>query len=114
MTAANVDLTIEQGATWVYQLTLKTTAGAAYDVTGYTIRMHIREDIRDTTPLETLTTTDGEISISTNVVTLSLSATATAALSFHEAVYDIEMQSGAGVVTRIMEGRVILDKEVTR
>lgn len=114
MTAATVDLTIEQGATWVYQLTLLTTAGAAFDVTGYTIRMHIREDIRDTTPLETLTTTDGEIVIATNVVTLSLSATATAALAFHQAVYDIEMQSAAGVVTRLMKGTVTISKEVTR
>lgn len=114
MTAANVDLVIEQGATWIYQLTLLTAAGAAYDVSGYTVRMHIREDISDTTPLETLTTTDGEISIATNVVTLTLSATATAALVFVDGVYDIEMVSPAGVVTRLMQGRVSLSREVTR
>lgn len=114
MTAAIVNLEIEQGATWIYQVTLKTSAGAAYDVTGYTVRMHIREDIRDTTPLETLTTTDGEIVIATNVLTLTLSSAATTALNFDKAVYDIEIVSMAGVVTRIMEGTVTLDKEVTR
>ena len=45
-------------------------------------------------------------------MTISMSATNTAALSFDHAVYDLELVSGS-VVDRIIQGRVKLAKEVT-
>jgi len=42
-----------------------------------------------------------------------ISATSSSNFSFGEAVYDLEITSGS-IVTRILEGKVKLSKEVTR
>ena len=42
------------------------------------------------------------------------SATQSAALDFNSAVYDLEIVSPAGVVTRLVQGTVTLSREVTR
>jgi hypothetical protein len=45
---------------------------------------------------------------------LFISAATSSNLSFTEGVYDIELQSNGGIVTRLLEGLVKLSKEVTR
>jgi len=63
-----------------------------------------------------LSTASGGISIDgpNGTITLSRTAVQTAALAWNEAVYDLEIVSGGGVVTRIMQGKMILSREVTR
>ena len=87
-----------------------------FDLTGYTARMQIRETLESTTTLEELTTSNGGITLggTAGTITLLLTATETAALTFETAVYDLEIVSGAGVVTRLMHGKVVLVDEVTR
>jgi hypothetical protein len=62
-----------------------------------------------------LTTENGRISIvgASGQITLSLLASVTVALTFTEAVYDLEIISPAGVVERVIEGNVKLSREVT-
>jgi hypothetical protein len=43
-----------------------------------------------------------------------VSATNTAALTPSTAFYDIEAQTSAGVVRRVLQGRIIISPEVTR
>lgn len=85
------------------------------DITGYTARMHIRAQKNSATTILELASADGEIIIgdATGKVTLSLTAAATAALSFDTAYYDLELVLGAAV-KRLAEGVVTLSKEVTR
>jgi hypothetical protein len=47
-------------------------------------------------------------------VTLSLSANATANISYGRYVYDCEITSNAAIVTRVQEGIVTVTPEVTR
>jgi len=62
-----------------------------------------------------LTTANGRISLTNaGVITLSLTATETAALAAGRYVYDLEMVSSGGVVTRLLEGVVTVSPEVTR
>lgn len=86
------------------------------DLTGYTARAQIRESIESTDVILSLTTeNDGiEIDVEASSVTLVLTPTQTAALDFDAAVYDLEMVSADGQVTRIVFGSVELSLETTR
>lgn len=64
-------------------------------------------DLTPTSASITLPTTSGSIG-------LFISAATSSTLNFSEGVYDIELQSTSGIVTRLLEGIVKLSKEVTR
>lgn len=85
------------------------------DLTGFTARMHIRASETSPTVLETLTTENGKIAIDNTLktITLTLSATATAAYTWKSAVYDLELVSLVGVVTQLLKGPVTVEGEVT-
>ncbi len=105
-----------QGATWSWSIVMTYQAtGLPYDLSGYTARMHLRDQVSSTTTLLVLTTENGRLSISgtLGIIAASVDATTTAALDFVRAVYDLEIVSGA-VVTRVIQGVVDLSKEVTR
>jgi len=88
---------------------------APKDLTGYTARMQIREDIDDATEiLELLSPTDINISIADARITVTIADTVTETFDFEEAVYDLELESSTGETTRLLEGTVTLSKEVTR
>lgn len=116
MTAGTYTITIEQGGTFSLPLTWKDALGNLVDLTGYTARLHIREEIESSTAFITLTTENGGIAPggTAGTVTLKLSAAATAALTQSKGVYDLELIGGSGVVTRLLEGLVVIRKEVTR
>ena len=63
-----------------------------------------------------LTTQNGRIVITplTGVLTLLLSATTTAALIAKTYVYDLEIVSASGFVTRMIQGEAVISPEVTR
>lgn len=119
MPAAKLNLSIEQGATWRHSLALKAGAGAsapALDLTGYTARMQVRAELAAPVALLELTTGNGRIAITPldGRLDLLVSATDTGALDFDRAVYDLEIESAGGEVTRVLTGGVMLSKQVTR
>lgn len=116
MTAGILDITIEQGATFRRVLTWQDENETAIDLTDYTARMHIREHLASSTPLATLTTENGGIAITAALgkLTLSLSATVTDTLAVQGGVYDLEVESPTGVVTRLLQGNIIIERSVTR
>lgn len=89
---------------------------APVNLAGYTARMHIRQALTSTTTLLELTTENSRIEIDeTNyVIELTVTAEDTEDLTFTNAVYSLEMVSGSGAVTTLLEGKVKLNKEVTR
>lgn len=116
MTAApgTYDFTIYQGATFSRVVTWKDENEDAVNLTGYTARMQIRQRLTGDT-LIALTTENGRVALggTDGTVTLTIAATDTADLTMG-GVYDLELVSGAGVVTRLLQGNVTLSKEVTR
>lgn len=114
MEPARIDLTIYQGATFRKVLVWKSN-DVAIDITSYTARMQIRENIDSTNPLIELTTENGRIDITgvEGKIELTIAATDTAALTFGDAVYDLELVNGS-VVYRFCRGKVKLSREVTR
>jgi hypothetical protein len=113
---ASHDLTIPAGATYSQTLNWKTGSPAAFvNTTGYTARMQLRTSYSAATASLELTTVNGRISLTNaGVITLSLTATETAALAAGRYVYDLEMVSSGGQVTRLLEGVLTVSPEVTR
>ena len=116
MTAANYDLTVEAGATWNLILTLKNDA-VAVDLSNYTARMMVRPYASSPVLFISLTSAAlGGITLGgvAGTITIDRTATQTATYKFASGVYDIEIQSAGGTVTRIMEGVFTVSPEVTR
>lgn len=116
MPAAVYDLFVEQGATFVKTITWKDSAGVPVNLTGYTARMQFRPSVNSSTILASATTENGRITLggALGTVDIEFDADATAAFDFVSAVYDLELESASGFVTRLLEGGVEVSKEVTR
>lgn len=117
MAAAQQDLLIEQGASYSQAVQWKVGSPAtAVNLTNYTARMQLRSNVTASTAALSLTTENGRISLTANTgtITLSINATDTSALAAGRYVYDLELVSSGGQVTRLMEGIVTVSAEVTR
>jgi hypothetical protein len=86
------------------------------DLTGYTARLQIRRTAAASETLVSLTSEDGDITldVAENTITVEISPTTSAALSFSEAVFQLELVASDGTVTRLDSGRVKFSREVTR
>ena len=110
--AAIANLTIDQGATFSSDVTVKDANGNAFDLTGYTAEAKMAKGYNSTRTRTTMTTTINA-DPTTGIVTLSLPATETAALDAPARyVYDLEITSGA-TVTRVIEGIINIRPNVT-
>lgn len=131
MIAGIYNMTIEQGSTFgrlisVEQPDLTADPGGTIfenlELAGFTARMHIRRTIDTTTPMITLTTENGRITINPNIagsptknneISLSITAADTATIT-SSGVYDLEIISTGGTVSKVIRGDVTLIPEVTR
>ena len=115
MAATTYDITIEQGATFSQLVTYK-ESGVAVNLTGYTARMQVRSTLESATTVVELTTANSRITLggSAGTITLTISATDTAALTAGRGVYDLELVSGSGIVTRLLQGVATISRNVTR
>jgi len=116
MTAANNNFVIDQGADWFITVVYKDSAGTAIDLTGYTAALQIRDTYADSTTDLSLTSPSGGITITAATGTIAVTATAaqTGAIAAGNYVYDLEITSAAGVVTRLVQGKISLSPQVTR
>jgi len=110
------NITCQQGATLQRQLTWTNPAKDPYNLTGYTARMQVRANTSSSTVITELTTENGRISLGgvAGTVNLNIPAANTALLTPGQYVYDLELVSGGGVVTRLLEGNFKVSAEVTR
>jgi len=109
--AARYDITIEQGATFLFSVQVD-----GVNLTGYTVRMQGRTAHAATSTVFSLTGGSGLTvtpgANSTIAVTIAASTTAGFTAPMH-GVYDLEYEL-SGVVTRILEGSFFITPEVTR
>ena len=113
------NITCQQGATLQRQLTWTDSARDAYNLTGYTARMQVRDNVSSNTIVIALSTTAGSggtitLGGTAGTVDLLIPAANTATLTAGQYVYDLELVSGGGVVTRLLEGNFKVTAEVTR
>ena len=128
MAAGRYTFTIEQGATLDFEVLYKDSNGNPISLEGYDARMQIRPYAGASTSYITLSSSlaadgtglnlsgsSGTNPLSSGSIGIFISANSSSAFNFNEASYDLEIASGSTypVVTRIIEGKVKLSKEVT-
>lgn len=108
--ADKVNLSVDQGTTFLADFTVNTGDGTVADLTGYTGAGQIRKHYTSNTA------TAFSIYVNANgTVRASLSANQTSNLTEGRYVYDIELTSTADdTVTRLVEGIVTVNPQVTR
>ena len=111
MSAGSYNFTLAQGATLDRTVTVQEN-GSAMDLTGYTPRMQVRETHDSTSILLTVTCSISDAS--GGIIRLQATATTTASIEEGIYVYDLEIESSTGVVTRLLQGNVTVTPEVTR
>jgi len=109
MASTKANLVIDQGATFSSTVTVADANGDTMDLTNYTGAAQMRRHYSSTNSTSFVVTV-----ANSGIVTLSLSANATADISYGRYVYDCEITSNAAIVTRILEGIITVTPEVTR
>lgn len=118
-------LIIEQGAFFEFIVEIFTDSDSSVplDITGYSARFECRKPNADgDTVLEidstdTLVTDNKVITIdgSNGKLTIQANDTVTAALdAFPKGYFDVEIDDGAGVVTRVLQGAIKCSREANR
>lgn len=122
MAAGKYNLTIEQGTTINLTLLYKDSGSNPIDLTGYSAKMQIKSTYADKNPRTFLTLSSSLNADNTGLtlggtsgsINIYVSAASSSAINFDSAIYDLEITSATGVVTRILEGNAKLNREVTR
>ena len=127
MAAGKYSFIIEQGATTKFQIDWTDESGNPIDLTGYHARMQVRPSVESNTIFLSLSSSlsdncgtglnlsgsNGVTPLQSGSIGVYISAASSSLLNFNEAYYDIEMVNGCEV-TRLLEGKVKLSKNVTR
>jgi hypothetical protein len=100
--AARADIIIDQGTTFSTVVTVTDDNGNVVDLTNYEAASQITS-----TFVITNGGTNGQL-------TLELAWSATASMAAGRYVYDVEVTTAAGVVSRVVEGIVTVNPQVTR
>ena len=108
--AIYANLVVDQGTDFSSFVTLEDTAGATVDLTGFTAAGMIRRTYKSTTAVNFTTSipdpSKGEIKI-------QLSSAQTTAMKAGRYVYDLEITSSGGAVSRVVEGQLEVNPGVT-
>jgi len=128
MAAGKYALLIEQGATLKLDLAYKDSNNAAINLSGYSGKLQIKNNYADSATTTYLTLSSslnadgtginfsgsaGVLPPTSGTIGIVISAASSSALTFDTAYYDLEITSGS-VVTRLLQGTVQINKEVTR
>lgn len=112
------NLIIPQGADFYLPIYFGQVDGTPIDLTGFSARMQVRETVAATAVLLGLTSdTDGGIEFTDRPAgkfRIHLTAAQTAAMTWTRGVYDVELVSSGGEVTRLLLGDIKVSREVTR
>jgi LEA14-like dessication related protein len=115
MMAVSYNTVIDQGATWYLTVTYENPNGTPINITGYTAALQLRSLPSDAVAVLSLTTGAGiTITGATGTVAITATATQTRAIDEGTYYYDLEITSTLGVVTRLVQGQVVVSPEVTR
>lgn len=109
--AVYANLTIDQGSDFTSVVNVDDANNNPADLTGYTARGQVRKTYGSTTAY------DFTASITTPLegkVVIELSNTVTGSLKPGRYVYDVEVVSASGTVTRVIEGQIEVTPSATR
>ena len=113
MSAANHDLVIDQGSTFVIDLTIK-EEGTLKNLTGFSARAQMRST-KSASAVAASFTCSITSPPTSGIVKMELPATTSTAMSSGVYFYDLEIHTANdAIVKRLIEGTVTINQEVTR
>ena len=114
MTPGRYNMKVYQGSTFSLAPQWKID-GTYVNVTGYTAAMDVKNSATSETTIVVLSSDNGRITVGTTdgKFTLALTAATTTGLAAGNYVYDLEVTSPSGVVTRLLEGGFTVYEGVT-
>jgi hypothetical protein len=108
------DLCLPQGQTWDTKF-LWESGGNPVDLTGYAARMMLRTSAEAASPTVSLSTVAGTMTVNASgEIQLAYPAVSSSAITAATYLYDLEMENPAGNVRRLVEGRAVVSREITR
>jgi len=105
------NLTVDQGSTFSASIDITDTEDNVLVLTGYTVAGQIRKTYDSSTAVSFSASVSNA---STGEVTISLTPAQTNALVAGRYVYDVEITSAGGTVTRVIEGQLEVTPGVTQ
>jgi hypothetical protein len=110
------DDAIQKGATFRQRLEWLDSNEEPVVLTGMTARMQVRRNVQAPNVIVELTSQNGGIVLGAldGSITINMSATQTAAITVSSGVFDLELVSADGTVSRFIKGEVEFSPEVTR
>ena len=125
MAAGKYNFIIEQGSTLDFEIAYTDSGSNKINLTDYTGRMQIKDKVGGDITHITLTSYSDTVpddktgldftQAGSGIIKIFISAHSSSLLDFNKASYDLEIVTGSEfpVVTRLLQGSVTLDKEVT-
>lgn len=115
MSAGIKNLIIDQGSDWFITFTYKDSTGTPINLTGFTANLQLRTSYDAPTAALSLTSIAGiTITALSGQIAVHATATQTGAITAGDYVYDLEITSSTGIITRIIQGRATVTPQVTR
>lgn len=112
--ALRFDLRINQGETFRLSIPVLDDDGNPVTLSGMAARGQVRSYAASPTVLYEWSTTAGNLALSGSNVVITVPAAASSSWTWRTASYDVELTDGSGNVTRLVEGHVVVQPEVTR
>ena len=109
--AAYSELFVEQYADYTTKINVDDLQGDAINLTGYSASSQVRKSYYSTTAYEFTANISDPV---TGEITLSMPAANTANMSPGRYVYDLKITDPEDVITRVVEGIVVVSPGVTR
>lgn len=114
------DITMDQGTDFDPTFIIRNPDKSPFNLTGYDARMMVRETYDSAEPVLSLDITNGKLDFTSTPgrIKLDIRPADTTDIAFSgeafNGVYDLEVVSPSGVVTRAAMGAFIINREVTR
>jgi hypothetical protein len=102
---------VDAGSDYSNIITVSATNGQALNLSGYTVASQMRKSYSSSTAYAF---TASIYDATTGKVRLQLSAAASSAIPAGRWLYDVEITSGAGIKTRVVEGIVTITQQITQ
>lgn len=107
--AQKINIIVDQGTTYSSSFVVYDDIGDVVNLSTYTVASQIRKTFTSTSAVSFTATGN-----SAGYVNLLLTANATSNITSGRYVYDVELTSNTGVVTRAVEGIVTITPQVTK
>jgi len=105
------NLTADQGSDFISEITVEDYNGNVSNISNYTARGQVRRTYLSSTAVDFNATVSNPTS---GELTIELTSAQTSAMKAGRYVYDVEIVSSGGTVTRVVEGQFEIMPSVTR